>query len=248
MSRRVELARLVAIGVITLAIVLRKFIRKHASTTGRDHAPTMRAQSRCIRGFVTSDLLRTLRTELGATGLEGLSRADRRLITTEPDPAAWIEQAPILRLAAAAREQICEGRWSRLRELFAGSLVQIHGLGYRAVLHYDDPEQTFAALSVLWRASFNYGRAIADTDDHGATIHVIDGGASDEIEGNLHAGWCLGVAWLIGLDEARLELRRRPWADVSNEQVMRLDWPARRSSASRPRPCALLSRETLGSI
>jgi hypothetical protein len=115
-------------------------------------------------------------------------------------------------------------------------------LGYRTVMHIGDPAQTFAALSVLWRASFNYGRAIADADDDGATIHVIDCDSVSELEGNTHAGWCLGVAQLIGADCEAVELRRRPWAHEGPEQVVRLHWrdrpavPAVAPSLLRPSP------------
>lgn len=159
-------------------------------------------------------------------------KIDKELIGTDLDPGAWIEQESALRLADAAREHACGGSWARFHELCAGSLRWVGELGYRRLLRFGDPERTFAALCVLWRASFNFGRALADTDRRGVTIHMIDGPAVDELEGNLYAGWCLGVARLIGMEAARVELRRRPWAGEGDEQVVRLHWrePVRRLS------------------
>ncbi|MFO7566637.1 MAG: hypothetical protein R6X02_28600 [Enhygromyxa sp.] len=175
-----------------------------------------------------------MRRELGAGPVTALSRADWELLETGVDPAAWLEGGQVLRLAAVAREHACGGSWTRFHELCAQAVQRIGALGYRAVLRAGDPDRTFAALSVLWRASFGSGRAVADTDPRGATVHVFDGVAVDELEGNLHAGWCLGVAWLTGVDAARLELRRRPWAaDEGDEQVVRIDW---REPVQRPAP------------
>jgi hypothetical protein len=184
----------------------------------------MRASGRCIRGFFVSELM-------GAP-LRGAPQIIDELFGTGVDPAAWIDCESVLRVAAAAHEQVCGGSWARFHELCAGSVKGVGELGYGRLLRVGDPERTFSALSVLWRASFSFGRALADTDRRGVTIHLIDGPAVDELEGNLYAGWCLGVARLIGVEAARVELRRRPWADEGDEQVVRLHWrePARRSS------------------
>ena len=192
--------------------------------------PRMHALGRCVRGFLLADLIRGLR-RCGAA-IDGLDEADRQLIAVDVDPSVWIDREQARRLAAAAHERACAGDWSRFHELSAGSIERILDLGYRAVLRSRDPARTFAGLSVLWRASFSFGRALAHTDRRGVTIHVIDCAAIDELEGNLHAGWALGIARLVGAEDARVELRRRPWAGDGDEQVMRLQWrePGRRPS------------------
>jgi len=177
----------------------------------------METDGRRTRGFIAQALIRALRGEAEASA--GW--------LADVDPSAWIEQGQCLRLAAAAHERLCAGDWARFHELGSASLQELLELGYRTIVRVGDPEATFAALSVLWRASFSYGRAIADTDAWGVTIHVIDCAGVSELEGNLHAGWCLGVARLVGADCASMELRRRPWADASDEQVVRLHWRGR---------------------
>lgn len=192
----------------------------------------MEVDDRRTRGFVALELIRALRSR--AASSTELTCSDRQLITDGLNPAGWVAQEQCLRLAAAARQHVCDGDWSVFHELGAASLAQILELGYRTVIRVGDPEATFAALTVLWRASFSYGRAVADTDAWGATIYVIDCPVLSELEGNLHASWCLGIARLIGADCAQLELRRRPWADESDEQVVRLHW--RRKPKPRPTP------------
>lgn len=187
----------------------------------------MEADGRSTRGYVALELIRALRSEAEIEASTTLTEDDRRLIGDGLEPAAWLEQEQCLRLAAAAREHVCERDWSRFHELGAASVAQIIELGYGAVVRVGDTEASFAALSVLWRASFSYGRAVADTDASGATIHVIDCPWVGELEGNVHAGWCLGVARLIEADCASVELRRRPWADEGAEQVVRLHWRGR---------------------
>lgn len=192
----------------------------------------MVADGRCIRGFVALELVRALREQPGAQ--RSLTAPDRQLLAEGIELSGWVELQQCLRLAAAAHEHVCAGDWSRLHELGAGSIEWIIDLGYRAVVHVGDPAATFSALSVLWRASFNYGRALADTDDRGVTIHVIDCPPLRELDGHIHAGWCLGIARLTGTD-GDVELRRRPWADGGDEQVVRLHWRGRTSNR-RPTP------------
>jgi hypothetical protein len=203
----------------------------------------METEGRRTRGFVLQELIRALRSEAEAEASDALTPADRQLLAQELDPSAWIDHQQCLRLAAVARERVCKRGWSEFHELGAASVEQLLELGYRTVLRFGDPTATFAAISVLWRASFGYGRAVADTDPWGVTVHVIDCPILGELEGNLHAGWCLGVARLIGSDCASMELRRRPWADEGDEQVVRLHWRGR-PGKRRPTP-APTSRDRL---
>lgn len=209
----------------------------HASTRLAGHDHDMETDGRRTRGFVAQELIRALRSAPEASA--GLLAEDRQRIIDGVDPSAWLEQRQCVRLAAAAHERVCAGDWARFHEIGGASLQQLLELGYRTIVRLGDPEGTFAALSVLWRASFNYGRAIADTDAWGVTIHMIDCPTLSELEGNLHAGWCLGVAHLSGAECAGMELRGRPWADDSDEQVVRLHWrgrPPKRRPTLTPAP------------
>jgi hypothetical protein len=214
--------------LITVVIEPSYFAEQRARLPKRAMLLAMPDSGPCTRGFLTLALARALRPgaeDHSTPGLDGL------------DPSAWVRQRQHLHVAAAVFDHTCGGDWSHFHEICAASVEAILELGYRAVVHFGDPAQTFAALSVLWRASFNYGRAIADTDATGATIHVIDRESLNELEGNVHAGWCLGVARLIGADCEAIELRRRPWAQEGPEQVVRLLWrdptPTRRPLAGR---------------
>lgn len=193
----------------------------------------METDGRRTRGFVMLELIRALRSEAEADRSPELTATDRPLLEQSPDPSAWLDRQQCLRLAAAAHRHACKGDWSVFHELGAASVEQLLELGYRTIVRADEPAATFAALSVLWRASFAYGRAVADVDPWGVTVHVIDCPTLAELEGNLHAGWCLGIARLVGADCASMELRRRPWADEGDEQVVRLHW---RGRAPRRRP------------
>jgi len=181
------------------------------------------------------DLLRALRR----------TSAQHELLAAELEPLAWIDREQALKLAAAALEHACDGDWSRLHELCAGSVERMIELGYRAVLRSREPTQTFAALSVLWRASFNFGRAIAHTDRRGATMHVIDCVTIDELDGHINAGWVLGVARLIGVEDVRVQLLGRPWAGDGDEQVVRLHW---REPIRQPTPSLTLTMPKLRAV
>lgn len=145
------------------------------------------------------------------------------------DPTDWLE------LDQALRRIDFLGDPKRIHELVAASVVGLAEIGFASVIHIGDLRRTLSAASVLWRASFSYGRALAYVDADGATIHVTGDPAMTEAAGQLHAGWCLGLARMAGAAIAQVELRRRPWADEGDEQVIRLHCSSgAKLAASRP--------------
>jgi len=163
-----------------------------------------------------------------SSSIAGLDAADHALLAAaELDPAAWYPYPQYLRLIDASFERSCASDWAQLHELCARGVVGICEQGYAPLLDRGALGPALTAVSLLWRASYDFGYAIADTDPCGTTISVTDCPDIGALAGNINAGWCLGLTRRIGAVVERIELRRRPWAGEGDEQVIRLHWAER---------------------
>lgn len=173
------------------------------------------------------DVARALRRwvrQTGADRIAELTDADHALLTDAIDVSAWYSYDQYLRLIDAAFKRSCNGDWQQLHALCAAGFARACERGYDRLLRRGDRVRAFAAVSVLWRASHDFGSAVAYTDPWGTTISVTHYPGVGELAGNVNAGWFLGVAQHIGVEVERVELRRRPWVGEGDEQVIRLHW------------------------
>ena len=181
-----------------------------------------------MRGIVVIGMVRALRKWMkhtGATSIEGLAPEDMALLTDRRvTPEPWYPYDQYLRLMQASFDLLCRGDWTTLREYCSKGVAPVYELGYTPLLYVGDPERTMQAVSVLWRSCHSFGSAQARSDSTGTTIHVIGYPDVGELDGNVNAGWFLGMARCAGATVTKVEIRCRPWAREGDEQVVRLDW------------------------
>ncbi len=181
-----------------------------------------------MRGLIVVGMVRALRKwmrQTGATTIPGLAPGDLALLKearVEDEP--WYPYPQYLRLMAVSFELLCGGDWTKLREFCSLGVGSVYATGYQRLLYRGDPARTLAAVSVLWRSCHDFGSAAAQTDATGTTIHVLEYPDVEELDGNVNAGWFLGMARCAGAEVTRLELRRSPWLGQGDEQEIRLEW------------------------
>jgi hypothetical protein len=155
----------------------------------------------------------------------GLDAGDMELLTerfVELEP--WYPYDQYLRLMQASFDILCREQWGALREFCSRGVGPVYELGFGRLLFPGDPVRTLEAVSIMWRSCHDFGSAWAETDAYGTTIHVIDYPDVEELDGNVNAGWFLGMARCGGAEVTQIELRRCPWLGHSDEQVVRLEW------------------------